>query len=100
TAKRVRRRRPDWRGSFCGARLGLIPAWDAAIDGARPQWRDSSNAGHDPAVPAICGRTREVTGQWRFEALIHGDIKWDNCVLCAGSNGASRLRVGGWGGAG
>jgi thiamine kinase-like enzyme len=29
----------------------------------------------------------EMRHQWRTDALIHGDIKWDNCVLCSSSNG-------------
>ncbi len=33
---------------------------------------------------------------WRQDALIHGDIKWDNCVLCPGSNGDLNLKIVDW----
>jgi hypothetical protein len=33
---------------------------------------------------------------WRPDALIHGDIKWDNCVLCPGSDGDLHLKIVDW----
>ena len=24
----------------------------------------------------------QLASEWKFESLIHGDIKWDNCVWC------------------
>ncbi len=34
--------------------------------------------------------------EWRFDTLIHGDIKWENCVVCPGSNGDLRLKIVDW----
>lgn len=33
---------------------------------------------------------------WRPDAVIHGDIKWDNCILCPGSNGHAGLKIVDW----
>jgi Phosphotransferase enzyme family len=37
-----------------------------------------------------------LRSSWRSDALIHGDIKWDNCVLCPGSNGDLNLKIVDW----
>jgi len=29
----------------------------------------------------LCGAMEALTGLWRDELLIHGDLKWDNCLL-------------------
>lgn len=43
------------------------------------------------------GRALEaLRSQWRAERLVHGDIKWDNCVLYAGADGTSALKVVDW----
>lgn len=37
-----------------------------------------------------------LRSNWSCESLIHGDIKWENCVLCPGSNGHLRLKIVDW----
>ena len=36
----------------------------------------------------------ELRAQWRSEAIIHGDLKWGNCVVARRSAGGPRTRVG------
>jgi hypothetical protein len=38
----------------------------------------------------------QLRAEWRCDALIHGDIKWDNCVLCPGTNGKVSLKIVDW----
>jgi len=33
---------------------------------------------------------------WRAGALIHGDIKWENCLLCPDANGGTQLKIVDW----
>lgn len=43
------------------------------------------------------GRALEsLRSEWRCESLIHGDIKWDNCVLCPDAGGHPRLKIVDW----
>jgi hypothetical protein len=44
------------------------------------------------------GKTLDrLAGEWRQESLIHGDIKWDNCVLVPnGGNGSVKLKLVDW----
>lgn len=37
-----------------------------------------------------------LRSQWRVRALIHGDIKWDNCVLFQNGNGNPQLKLVDW----
>jgi hypothetical protein len=79
----------------------------------RPAWALSLNEMLPQAAPNLSGGIYQMLGmvrqfpqfgaaleklrtEWRFEVLIHGDIKWDNCVLCPGSNGDLHLRVVDW----
>lgn len=40
---------------------------------------------------------QENADRWQQEALIHGDIRWDNCLVCAGASGAKpRLKLIDW----
>ena len=38
----------------------------------------------------------ELASDWKFESLIHGDIKWDNCVLVPSANGKVSLKLVDW----
>lgn len=88
----------------------------AELDGIflrRPAWALSLHTMHPSMAPRLSGGIHQMLGmiqqfpqfgtaleklraEWRFEAVIHGDIKWDNCILCAGSNGDSRLKLVDW----
>ena len=46
--------------------------------------------------PQFGGALEELRAGWRQDAVIHGDIKWDNCVLCPGSNGHLVLKIVDW----
>ncbi|MGA9875793.1 MAG: phosphotransferase [Solirubrobacteraceae bacterium] len=37
-----------------------------------------------------------IRGRWRQETLVHGDVKWDNCLLSLGGDGEERLRLIDW----
>jgi Ser/Thr protein kinase RdoA (MazF antagonist) len=37
-----------------------------------------------------------VRGRWRQEALVHGDVKWDNCLVRRNDDGAEELRLIDW----
>lgn len=37
-----------------------------------------------------------LRAEWRFETLVHGDIKWDNCLLCANGDGKRSLKIIDW----
>jgi Ser/Thr protein kinase RdoA (MazF antagonist) len=38
----------------------------------------------------------EVRGKWRHEALMHGDVKWDNCLVRRLEDGIEELRLIDW----
>lgn len=38
----------------------------------------------------------ELAAHWKFESLVHGDIKWDNCVLVPAANGKVSLKLVDW----
>ena len=44
------------------------------------------------------GKTLDrLAGEWKQESLIHGDIKWDNCVLVPDNgNGSVKLKLVDW----
>ncbi|HGG58140.1 MAG TPA: hypothetical protein ENK31_10125 [Nannocystis exedens] len=37
-----------------------------------------------------------VAGRWRRDTLIHGDLKWDNCLLARDRDGGQSLRLVDW----
>jgi len=89
----------------------------ATLDGMFPRcpaWVLSLHEGMPPhTVPNLSGGIHQMLGmvrqfpqfgtvldklrtEWRFDVLIHGDIKWDNCVLCPLSNGDFQLKIVDW----
>jgi hypothetical protein len=47
--------------------------------------------------PDIGNRLAELRAEWQVTALIHGDIKWDNCLLdTSASNGTAALKIIDW----
>jgi aminoglycoside phosphotransferase (APT) family kinase protein len=42
--------------------------------------------------PEFCNLLDELRHQWRAEALIHFDIKWDNCLVSAAQSTPDRTR--------
>lgn len=47
-------------------------------------------------APGFSAALDRVRDGWRPQALLHGDVKWDNCLLSVGDDGAERLRVIDW----
>jgi hypothetical protein len=43
--------------------------------------------------PDFCALLEQLSSQWSINALIHGDIKWDNCVVAPGSSGGPTNRL-------
>ncbi len=43
--------------------------------------------------PGITDRVRECRRQWTFECLTHGDVRWENILLVADADDASRTSV-------
>jgi aminoglycoside phosphotransferase (APT) family kinase protein len=81
------------------------PAWTLSID--RPDaslFRDVSAAGLElitivqsaEGFPAALDRLR---AEWRRTALIHGDVKWDNCMCTEAADGGYEVRLIDWEGA-
>lgn len=46
--------------------------------------------------PQFGAALNKLRSEWSPEGLIHGDIKWDNCLLHSGPNGRSRLKIVDW----
>lgn len=79
----------------------------------RPAWALSLHDMPPHTVPNLSGGIHQMLGMvrqfpqfgtalerlrsgWRSDALIHGDIKWENCILCPGSNGELCLKIVDW----
>jgi hypothetical protein len=43
-------------------------------------------------IPMLCALRME----WVYDSLIHGDMKWDNCLAWTGEKGEQRLRIVDW----
>ena len=41
----------------------------------------------------LCGRLDELAGAWQDECVIHGDVRWDNCVALPAPGSARRTRL-------
>jgi hypothetical protein len=82
---------------------GRLP-WVLFLDRPSPHiLRDSSGAAIElirilQSVPELRQMLRELRLDWRAEALVHFDLKWDNCLVLArpGSRRATRLTVIDW----
>jgi len=46
--------------------------------------------------PQFAQALEALRSGWLTESLIHGDIKWDNCILCPGANGHPQLKIVDW----
>ena len=79
----------------------------------RPAWALSLHDMPFAAAPNLSGGIHQMLGMvrqfpqfgaalgtlrsgWRPDAVIHGDIKWDHCILCPGSNGHLSLKIVDW----
>ncbi|MEO1699041.1 MAG: phosphotransferase [Planctomycetota bacterium] len=73
---------------------GAAP-WVLTAHRTRPQFPISNGRGRDSVqaalerFPALHGALEELRGEWTPSRLVHGDIKWENCVLSTASDGVS-----------
>jgi hypothetical protein len=48
------------------------------------------------ASPELFHGLALIGSQWRRECLMHGDMKWDNVVICSGPDGSREIRLVDW----
>jgi aminoglycoside phosphotransferase (APT) family kinase protein len=87
-----------------GLALAELPDWSAQVH--RPDLnttRTLSAAAVElttllQGLEDLCGELDELHAEWREESVIHGDIRWDNCLAVrgAGSKRWSRLQLIDW----
>lgn len=77
--------------------------WVLSFHNATPQMAQSMSGANYQLLEMLkrypeFGKTLDrLAGEWRQESLIHGDIKWDNCVLVPnGANGSVKLKLVDW----
>ena len=100
-------------GSYHRKAAAGPPAGLDAMFQRRPAWALSLHDMPAHGSPGLSGGIHQMIGMirqfpefgaeleklrtgWREDALIHGDIKWENCILCPGSNGHVRLKIVDW----
>lgn len=47
-------------------------------------------------LPKLQEQLARLRREWRFEVLMHGDIKWDNCVVYPDAHGNLQLKIVDW----
>ena len=67
-------------------------------------FRDVSAAGLEfirviQGAPGLAEALERIRDRWRPECLIHGDVKWENCLVELDENGGEKLRLIDWEGA-
>ncbi|QDU66526.1 phosphotransferase [Engelhardtia mirabilis] len=64
--------------------------WPLVFHGAQPMPGVEGSAGQSQLLAVVradaahVGVLSEIARGWRVEALVHGDLKWDNCVVVDG----------------
>ena len=85
-----------------GALFPRRPAWSLSLHQNFPEARERLSGGNYQMLamlrqfPQFGTVLDKLRANWRFDALIHADIKWDNCLLCPGANGKPALRIVDW----
>lgn len=80
----------------------MVP-WILSIHLQQPGWFQSLSAANSQLLGIVKKYDQFATaldklrGQWNFSSLIHGDIKWDNCLIQPGTqNSGPVLKVIDW----
>lgn len=66
----------------------MVP-WVLSIHQQQPAWFSSLSAANLQLLqivqtyPEFSNRLDDLRGRWRVDCLIHGDMKWDNCLVAA-----------------
>jgi hypothetical protein len=88
-------------------RASLFPKaapWALSIHLQQPEWFQSLSAANVRLLQIVkqyqqfASILDSLRAQWHFGSLIHGDMKWDNCLIHAGSdnNGTPELKIVDW----
>lgn len=48
------------------------------------------------SIPMLQQHLARLRQEWRYDSLIHGDMKWDNCVVSPSSDGSLDLKIVDW----
>lgn len=46
--------------------------------------------------PDLHYNMERIRQHWAYDSIIHGDMKWDNCILCAEADGNNVIRIIDW----
>ena len=71
--------------------------WILSANQQRAQFFQALSAGNSELLnivqkyPEFHRALDDIRDQWKFDSLIHGDMKWDNCMVFAGADGAGEL---------
>jgi hypothetical protein len=78
--------------------------WVLSVHLQQASWFQSISAGNSQLLGLVkkydqfSAALDRLRSQWSFSSLIHGDIKWDNCMIVApaSANGKPKLKVVDW----
>lgn len=46
--------------------------------------------------PELYANFDRLRSEWRYDAIIHGDMKWDNCLVCPDGAGGQTIKIIDW----
>lgn len=78
------------------------PPWILSLHENGPAMFQQLSAGNHRLIeilrqtPSFAQRLRDLRKEWRFETLIHGDIKWENCMVFPKAEGGLDFRIVDW----
>lgn len=90
---------PDTLGSLFPLQVPWIMTMDQNGDSVLKQFGPIGEqlAAGISAFPNMSGQLAALRSEWQFDSLIHGDMKWENCLLCPPNDAtASTLQVVDW----
>lgn len=76
--------------------------WILSIHRSNEAWYASLSEGNKELIgvvrqqPALMRHLDELQSEWRFEGLLHGDMKWDNCLVFNDGDNQLKLRIVDW----
>jgi phosphotransferase family enzyme len=71
------------------------PPWILSLHENAPKWFYSLSGGNSQLLgilntyPDFQQKLDALRAGWRIETFIHGDLRWDNCLLCPNGTGGS-----------
>jgi Ser/Thr protein kinase RdoA (MazF antagonist) len=79
-----------------------MPAWILSYHRSQgfPPGNPSGGTGQLAEIvrryPDLHANLDRLHAQWRWDALIHGDMKWDNCLVCPDGAGGQTVKIVDW----